>query len=82
MVPWLDSDAAWPPAEAELPNSAGGDRLQVVQWRELMNQALGKWYDAYAVAAPAGEPSEIVVTDWLTRLCDVALHLDGYEKSI
>ncbi|GAA1719180.1 hypothetical protein GCM10009745_80170 [Kribbella yunnanensis] len=111
--------------------------VQLVQWRELMNQALGvpaaiarylvdqvglelseeplpmigfwlatsssakltqlidvrglkqvdasgssQWYDAYAVAAPAGEPSDVVVTDWLTRLCDVALHLDGYEESI
>lgn len=56
--------------------------IEVQGLKQVDASGSSQWYDAYAVAAPAGEPSDIVVTDWLTRLCDVALHLDGYEESI
>ncbi|WP_130438377.1 hypothetical protein [Kribbella rubisoli] len=41
-----------------------------------------QWYDAYAVADAAGETPNETATDWLTRLCDRALHLDSYEEAI
>lgn len=43
---------------------------------------LSRWYDAYAVTDGEGKEREEMAADWLTQLCDVALHLDGYEDAI
>lgn len=50
--------------------------------KPVEGSAPSRWYDAYAVADAAGETSSETVTDWLTRLCDRALHLDSYEGAI
>jgi hypothetical protein len=64
----------WLAASSDLTQLINTDGLNHIEGSHL-----SRWYDAYAVADTVGRPPNDVAAEWLTQLCDRALHLDGYE---
>lgn len=48
--------------------------------QRLTGSHLSSWFHGYAVADESGgQRQSVAATDWIRRMCDDALHLDGYE---
>jgi hypothetical protein len=54
--------------------------VDVSDLQRLAGSHVSPWFHGYAVADESGgRRRSVVATEWIRRMCDDALHLDGYE---
>jgi hypothetical protein len=74
-----------PPAQAGVWLTAPAslnEMVDIEQLKALKGAPSSTQFISWALADPRGDTPEGTAVDWLTEMCDNALHLDGYEPTL